>query len=73
MKIFSLALVILFAMSSIVASAHGLHAEVSEGLQHLRIHLIENGISIAVSLLIIGVGYAMYRKGRASDQSREKE
>jgi ABC-type proline/glycine betaine transport system permease subunit len=56
-----------------VVSAHGFHAEVLEGMEHLRIHLIEGGVSLVVSVLAIAMGYALYRRGKADSVERSSE
>lgn len=45
-----------------VASAHGFHAEVLEAAEHMQTHLIETGVSLVATVLVIAIGYVAYRK-----------
>ena len=49
-------------VSTHIASAHGFHAEILEVASHMRIHLIETGASLVVTVLVIAMGYTAYRK-----------
>jgi ABC-type proline/glycine betaine transport system permease subunit len=62
----------IIAMTPVV-SAHGFHAEMLEGMEHMRIHLIEDGASLVVSVLAIAAGYALYRRERSDSVERSSE
>ncbi len=64
---------LLIVASTGVASAHGFHAEVLKVAEHMRIHLIENGVSLVISILVIVAGYAMYRKNEKDMRLQDKE
>lgn len=49
-----------FAVANI-ASAHGWHEEVREGIEHLTIHIVQNGATVLGTLLALLLGYGVYR------------
>lgn len=49
-------------VSTHIASAHGFHAEIFEVASHMRIHLMETAASLVVTVLVIAIGYGVYRK-----------